>query len=42
MINLKQNIRQLRRQQGWTQEDAALKMDISIPAFQNLNWCYRY
>jgi transcriptional regulator with XRE-family HTH domain len=36
MRNLKQNIRLLRHQQGWSQEDVAIKLDISIPAFSKI------
>lgn len=36
MNTLGQNIRLLRRQQGWSQEDAAVKMGISIPAFSKI------
>ncbi|WP_121810231.1 helix-turn-helix domain-containing protein [Mucilaginibacter kameinonensis] len=36
MRNLKQNIRLLRHQQGWSQEDVAIRLNISIPAFSKI------
>lgn len=36
MNELGKNIRLLRRKQGWSQEDIALKLDISIPAFSKI------
>jgi transcriptional regulator with XRE-family HTH domain len=36
MKALGQNIRTLRRQKGWSQEDVAMRLDISIPAFSKI------
>lgn len=34
--NLQYNIKQLRHRQGWSQEDVAIKLDISIPAYSKI------
>jgi transcriptional regulator with XRE-family HTH domain len=36
MKSLGQNIRTLRRKKGWSQEDVAKQLDISIPAFSKI------
>jgi transcriptional regulator with XRE-family HTH domain len=36
MITLGKNIRLLRQKKGWSQGDAAKKLDISIPAFSKI------
>jgi transcriptional regulator with XRE-family HTH domain len=36
MKTLGKNIRLLRHQKGWSQEDVAKKLDISIPAFSKI------
>ncbi len=36
MKTLGQNIRTLRHQKGWSQEDVAKRLDISIPAFSKI------
>jgi transcriptional regulator with XRE-family HTH domain len=36
MKNLGKNIRMLRHKNGWGQEDIALKLNISIPAFSKI------
>lgn len=36
MNTIGQNIRTLRRQKGWSQEDIAMRLDISIAAFSKI------
>jgi transcriptional regulator with XRE-family HTH domain len=36
LTTLGKNIRDLRHRKGWSQEDIALKLDISIPAFSKI------
>jgi len=36
MKDLGKNIRLLRRQKGWSQEDTARQLDISVPAFSKI------
>jgi transcriptional regulator with XRE-family HTH domain len=39
MKALGKKIRLLRHQKGWSQEDVAKKLDISIPAFSKISIC---
>ncbi|WPU95584.1 helix-turn-helix transcriptional regulator [Mucilaginibacter sabulilitoris] len=35
-MNIGQNIRALRREKGWSQEEVSKRLDISIPAFSKI------